>query len=141
MRKYIIEVHELPEDFFKEEHQRIRRKIFFFALFGYIVSVGTVLSYLHNRTYTNTSIFSIFFAQLIVAVCLALLAEWFVNRRMQRLRRDPTVVDFFNRELSRKVLLHQLYGRCAYDDDEEEVDGELFIHKEENEGTNNDTTV
>jgi len=140
MRKYIIEVHELPEDFFKEEHQRIRRKIFFFTLFGYIVSVGTVLSYLHNRKYTNTSIFSIFFVQLIVTVCLALLAEWFVNRRMQRLRRDPTVVDFFNRELSRKVLLHQLYGRCVYDD-EEESSGELFIHKEENEGTNNDTTV
>ena len=119
MGKYLIEVSELPEDFFKEEYQRIRRKIFFFSLFGFSVCAGTTAGYLHNKTYVDMLIFSVFFIQLVVIACVALLIQWYVHRRMQRLRRDPAVVDRFNEELSRKVLLHQLYGRLADDDEEE----------------------
>ena len=118
MGKYLIEVSELPEDFFKEEYQRIRRKIFFFSLFGFSVCAGTTMGYLHNKTYVDMLIFSVFFIQLVATVCIALLIQRCVHRRMQRLRKDPMVVDFFNRELSRKVLLHQFYGRLA--DEEEE---------------------
>ncbi|MBT4941487.1 MAG: hypothetical protein HOL80_04620 [Candidatus Magasanikbacteria bacterium] len=119
MGKYLIEVSELPEDFFKEEYQRIRRKIFFFSLFGFSVCAGTTLGYLHNKTYVDILIFSFFFIQFVVIACVALLIQWYVHRRMQRLRRDPMVVDRFNEELSRKVLLHQRYGRFADDDEEE----------------------
>ena len=119
MGKYLIEVSELPEDFFKAEYQRIRRKIFFFSLFGFSVCAGTTMGYLHNKTYVDMLIFSVFFIQLVVIACVALLFQWYVHRRMQRLRRDPAVVDRFNEELSRKVLLHQLYGRLADDDEEE----------------------
>ncbi len=119
MGKYLIEVSELPEDFFKEEYQRIRRKIFFFSLFGFSVCAGTTMGYLHNKTYVDILIFSVFFIQLVVIVCIALLIQRYVHRRMQRLRKDPMVVDRFNEELSRKVLLHQHYGRLADDDEEE----------------------